>query len=127
MEARSMCSDTKKRKAILQKPISIQAYLLTIESTQRLMERSQEQALQANIIGLSLAADKYELIHLDVQNQTFDFTNQDPQASKSRVLQIAQALKFARRTRSNCLELRLINFLTSNRKHISRLQKAYKL
>jgi hypothetical protein len=38
------------------------------ESTQRLMERSQEQALRANMIGLSLAADKYELIHLFVQN-----------------------------------------------------------
>jgi hypothetical protein len=46
------------------------------ESTQRLMERSQEQALRADMIGLSLAADKYELIHLSVQNRIFDF-NQD--------------------------------------------------
>jgi hypothetical protein len=38
------------------------------------MERPQEQALRANIIGLSLAADKYALIYLSVQNQTFDFT-----------------------------------------------------
>jgi hypothetical protein len=45
------------------------------ESTQRLMERSEEQALQTNMIGLSVAADKCELIHLSVQNQTFDFTN----------------------------------------------------
>jgi hypothetical protein len=47
------------------------------ESTERLMERPQEQALQADMIGLSLAADEYELIHLSVQNQAFDFTNQD--------------------------------------------------
>jgi hypothetical protein len=47
------------------------------ESTRRLTERSQEQALRANMIGLSLAADKYELIHLSVQNQIFDFTNQN--------------------------------------------------
>jgi hypothetical protein len=47
------------------------------ESTRRLMERSQEQALRANMIGLSLAADKYELIHLSVLNKFFDFTNQD--------------------------------------------------
>jgi hypothetical protein len=47
------------------------------ESTRRLMERSQEQALRANMIELSLAADKYELIHLSVLNKFFDFTNQD--------------------------------------------------
>jgi hypothetical protein len=29
------------------------------------------------MIGLSLAANKYKLIHLSVQNQTFDFANQD--------------------------------------------------
>jgi hypothetical protein len=47
------------------------------ESTRRLTERPQEQALRANMIGLSLAADKYELIHLSLQNKFFDLTNQD--------------------------------------------------
>jgi hypothetical protein len=47
------------------------------ESTRRLTEWSQEQALRANMIGLLLAVDKYELIHLSVQNQFFNFTNQD--------------------------------------------------
>jgi hypothetical protein len=52
--------------------ISLTQITLTYqESTQRLMERSQEQALRADMIGLSLAADKYELIHLSVQNRTF--------------------------------------------------------
>jgi hypothetical protein len=39
------------------------------ESTHRLMERSQEKALWANIIGLLLATNKYELIHLSVKKK----------------------------------------------------------